>query len=123
MSAGEASFLLAYFYSLYRVARNSGFTQGTHTVVLFENMYFYYTQWRIQTFKRGGGGEGGGHPDPEIRWSGFFRPFGPQFGLRIRGWGGSPPGPLPWIRHCHVLNKNENTISVGYWVLPKHRKK
>ena len=28
----------------------------------------------------------------------FFRPFGPQFGLKIRG--GGPPGPLPWIRHC-----------------------
>ena len=28
----------------------------------------------------------------------FFRPFGPQFGLKIRGEGGSP-GPLPWIRH------------------------
>ena len=26
-------------------------------------------------------------------------PFGPQFGLKIRGRLG-PPGPLPWIRHC-----------------------
>ena len=71
----------------------------------------------------GGGGGGGGHPDPEIRWGGFFRPFGPQFGLRIRGWGDGPPGPLPWIPHWHVLNKNENIINAGYWVLPKHRKK
>ena len=31
-------FLLAYFYSLYHVVRNSGFTKGTHIVVLFENM-------------------------------------------------------------------------------------
>ena len=29
----------------------------------------------------------------------FFRPFGPHFGLKIRGEGG-PPRPLPWIRHC-----------------------
>ena len=35
-------------------------------------------------------GVGGGHPDPEIRGGGgraenlFFRPFGPQFGLKIR---------------------------------------
>ena len=32
-------------------------------------------------------GLGGGHPDPEIRKGGlnfFFRPFGPQFGLKIR---------------------------------------
>ena len=28
----------------------------------------------------------------------FFRPFGPQFGLKIRGEPGSP-GPLPSIRH------------------------
>ena len=26
-------------------------------------------------------------------------PFGPQFGLKIRGKPG-PPSPLPWIRHC-----------------------
>ena len=91
MSAGEASFLLAYFYSLYRVARNCGFTQGTHTVVLFENMYFYYTVEYpdLQMGGGGGGGGGGGHPDP----------------------------------HWHVLNKNENIINAGYWVLPKHRKK
>ena len=39
---------------------------------------------------------GGGPPDPEIRGGGFqkpfFRTFGPQFGLKIRGAG--PPGPL-----------------------------
>ena len=44
---------------------------------------------------------GGGHPDPEIVGGGglknvFFRPFGPQVGLRIRfGAGGGSPGPLP----------------------------
>ena len=31
----------------------------------------------------------------------LFRPFGPQFGLKIRG-GGRPPGPLPWIRHWNM---------------------
>ena len=34
--------------------------------------------------------EGGGHPDPEIREEPglnkiFFLPFGPQFGLKVRG--------------------------------------
>ena len=49
----------------------------------------------------------GGHPDPEIRGGGgglkknLFRPFGPQFGLKIRGAGG-PPGTSPGsaIGHC-----------------------
>ena len=35
---------------------------------------------------------GWGDPDPEIEGSGFkkkfFRPFGPQFGLNLRGGGG-----------------------------------
>ena len=46
--------------------------------------------------RRGGGGAG--HPDPEIRGVGgtrskknFFRPFGPHFGLKIRGGGRAPP--------------------------------
>ena len=46
----------------------------------------------------GGGGEGGSHPDhpdPEIREKGavsnFFRPFGPQFGLKIKGGERGPP--------------------------------
>ena len=43
-----------------------------------------------------GGGRGGGHPDPGIRGRPghkkfFFRPFGPQFSLKIRG--ASPPPP------------------------------
>ena len=48
----------------------------------------------------------GGRPDPAIRGEGvggavseiFFRPLGPQFGLKIRGRPG-PPGLLPWVRH------------------------
>ena len=53
----------------------------------------------LQNRGGGGGGRGeGGHPDHEIRgWPGlkkiFFGPFGPHFGLKIRG--GGPPGPSP----------------------------
>ena len=55
---------------------------------------------------RWGGGEGSeGHPDPEKRGGGglkkeFFRPFGPQFGLKIRGVP-SPPGPSPGSGTVH----------------------
>ena len=46
------------------------------------------------------GGEGGAHPDPEVRWGGgsqktFIQPFGPQFENK-GGWGA---GSLPWIHH------------------------
>ena len=38
---------------------------------------------------------GGGDPDPEIEGSGFkkyfFRPLGPQFGLKLSGGGGRGP--------------------------------
>ena len=34
----------------------------------------------------------------------IFRPFGPQFGLKISaGGGGGGRGPLPWIRSCAVF--------------------
>ena len=50
-----------------------------------------------------------GHPDPEKKSGGgrsqkqFYQPFGPQFGLKIRGWGGgrspwNPPMDLPLIK-------------------------
>ena len=43
------------------------------------------------------GGGGGGHPDPEIRGDrpqkNIFRPFGPLFGLKVKG--GGSPGPSP----------------------------
>lgn len=44
-----------------------------------------------------GGERGNSHPDPNKRAGGqtpkkFFQPFGPQFGLKIRGG-----GTLPWI--------------------------
>ena len=53
----------------------------------------------VQIRGEGAGAGAGGHPDPEIRGGGgslpkkFFRPFKPQFGLKIRG--GGPPGPSP----------------------------
>ena len=59
--------------------------------------------WSRPWDKRGGGG--GGHPDPEIRGEGqsqkhfFFRPFEPQFAIKLREGAPPPPGPLPWIRH------------------------
>ena len=39
---------------------------------------------------------GGGHPDPEIRGAqkNYFRPFGPPFGLKIRGDPGAPAPPM-----------------------------
>ena len=53
----------------------------------------------LQTTRLGGGGND--HPDPEMRGTPvskkFFRPFGPQFGLKIKG-GSRGPGSLPWIR-------------------------
>lgn len=44
----------------------------------------------------------------------LFRPFGPQFGLKIRGAG--PTGPLPCICHCLIQLKqaslNSRTVGV-----------
>ena len=53
-----------------------------------------------------GGGGGGGYPDPKIRgWPGlnkiFFRPFGPQFGLKI---GGGAPVPSPGSATRYSVN-------------------
>ena len=51
------------------------------------------------------GGEGGGHPDPELSGGRgglqniFFRPVGPQFRQEIRGNGGEGGVPVPRIRH------------------------
>ena len=50
---------------------------------------------------------GGGVPVSKF----FFRPFGPQFGLRTKGAPG-PPGSLPWIRHWGLLNTSEKTLRV-----------
>ena len=45
--------------------------------------------------REGGGGGGSGRPNPEIMGGRakkhFFRPFGPQFDLKLKG--------TPWIRH------------------------
>ena len=41
-------------------------------------------------------GQGGGPPDPDPGLQKvFFRPFGPQFGLKIRGGGGRAPRAPP----------------------------
>ena len=56
----------------------------------------------IQTLRKGEGG---------LSQRIFFRPFGPQFGLKIGGWG-APPGPLPWVRHCRKLLQNEETLKL-----------
>ena len=59
--------------------------------------------WCEDIYDRSGGSRlsdkgGGGHRDREIRGGGagfkkkFFRPFGPHFGLKIRGEAGSSPG-------------------------------
>ena len=61
---------------------------------------------------------GCGHPDPEVKGLGgrggcggrspknFFRPFGPQSGLKISGGEADPPKPLPWIPHwCKGTNQ------------------
>ena len=55
----------------------------------------------LQISWEGAGGGGGGHPDPEIRGAPglpnfSFRPFGPQFGLKIKE-GPRPHRPVPWI--------------------------
>ena len=56
---------------------------------------------------------GRSHPDPEIRGGSlkkiFFRPFGPQFSLKIRwwGWGGGgtgPPSPSPGSTTAHIYH-------------------
>ena len=52
-------------------------------------------------------GGGGGLGRPLDKWGArspknFFRPFGPQFGLKVSGADPPAPRPLPWIRHCLV---------------------
>ena len=52
------------------------------------------------------GGEGGWRGGGSLKKF-FFLPFGPHFGLKIKGEPGSP-GPLPWSRHC--IPHNQLTI-------------
>ena len=53
----------------------------------------------IQTVSQGGGGWGAGLVSKKI----FFRPFGPRFGLKLRGEPGSPPAPPldPPLQLCY----------------------
>ena len=60
-----------------------------------------------------GGGGGGGFPDSEIRWGAvskikLFRPFGPQFGLKIRG--ARAPSLHPPLRIAFRVDKKSYTL-------------
>ena len=76
-------------------------------------LYLEYNSAGSRPWDRGGGGGGGGLP------KNFFRPFGPQFSLKIRGGGGGPPRPLPWIRHCI----NASRIIIAWLVTHLYRAK
>ena len=75
----------------------------------------------------GGGGEGGGHPDPEIRAGPVFKkqifqPFGSQFGPKIRGaqapW--APPLDPPLrIAFLWAKKKFDNTYLFFLYLLNK----
>ena len=43
-----------------------------------------------------------------------FRPFGPQFGLKIRGEAPPPPGALPWNRHWFISVVSLLRASFGF---------
>ena len=65
------------------------------------NQKAIYLSARSRSSDKAGGGS---HPDPEMRWGAVSKkdnvhPFGPQFGLKIKG-GPGLPGPLPFILHC-----------------------
>ena len=65
------------------------FKKGVHTHRVAFCLFF---SSRSRPSDRGGGGSRGSHLDPEIRGGlqkNFFQPFGPQFGLKIRGATGS----------------------------------
>ena len=66
------------------------------------------------------GGGGGSHPDPEIRGDqspkNFFQPFGPQFGLKIRGCL-SPPGPSPRSATAGHFSSTQKNIKSHQWWL------
>ena len=88
---------------------------------------------------------GGSHLDPEIRGGGgrrlkknFFRPFGPQFGLKIRGGGGSwaspldPPlmplclSPIPYVSFGTQIAKETKTqatvIAIVYFLINRQQR-
>ena len=58
---------------------------------LIQQMFCFFSVADPDFEMRGGGG---GRSPRKIFW-----PFGPQFGVKIRGELG-PPGPSPWICHC-----------------------
>ena len=65
------------------------------------NFSNYFTVADPDFQRRGAGGGGGSHLDPQIRGGGgglqkkYFRPFRPQFGLKIKGEGERGPRAPP----------------------------
>ena len=64
------------------------------------------------------GGGGGGAPNPLNRGGGglppkIFWPFGPHFGLRIKG--GQPPGSFPWIRRYIMTLGSLLLVLISVW--------
>ena len=72
-----------------------------------DNNYHLFSLMKSGGSRPSDKGGGGGHPDTEMREGAvskiFFRPFGPQFGLNIRGAAWAPRAPLPWILHWFSL--------------------
>ena len=68
------------------------------------------------------GGGGGGHPDPKIKGGrsqkNVFRPFGSQFGLKIRGRPAprTPPLDLLLIYNTNRMLSSENSTEIYYSV-------
>lgn len=52
----------------------------------------------------------------------LFRPFGPQFGLKIRGGGGAPPGPSPGSGTGYIYEINKITFVFQSIFADKERK-
>ena len=95
----------------------------SHSIVLvvIENQQIYRPlEWRIQTFRYGGGGsviQTVRQRGPPVSKNNFFRPFGPHFGLKIRG-GSDPLGPSP--ESATALDSETSTSTSKrfsqYWV-------
>ena len=88
-----------------------------------QSLYFSFRLNKTSSGSRpsdGGGGGGLGHPDSEIKGGPglkkkFSRPFGPLFGLKLRGHG-TPPPPSPRYatednRRLCSSTKNEENVS------------
>ena len=89
---------------------------SNHLMHVLISIFSAYTMLLVAEPRPSDGGGGGGcvgsHPDPEIRgvpdlkkksFSALQALFFLSFSLKKRG--GSPPGPLPWIRHWLLREK------------------